>query len=112
MDHLTEKISQSGLRVVRLASKSREAVDSTVEHLCLHNMVTALGDRRSELGKLQRLKDSQGELSKGDEARYNRLRRRFERELIEVGNSHAGCMAGGVGAAWGERPCNYAVPCR
>lgn len=36
VDHLAERISQTGLRVVRLQARSREVVASTVEHLTLH----------------------------------------------------------------------------
>ena len=43
VDQLTEKIHQTGLKVVRVAAKSREAQASNVEHLCLHNFVKAIG---------------------------------------------------------------------
>ena len=43
VDQLTEKIHLTGLRVVRVAAKSREAQGSNVEHLCLHNFVKAIG---------------------------------------------------------------------
>ena len=36
VDQLAEKIHQTGLKVVRLAAKSREAVSSSVDHLSLH----------------------------------------------------------------------------
>lgn len=36
---LTEKIHATGLRVVRLAARTRESVLSSVDHLCLHTMV-------------------------------------------------------------------------
>jgi regulator of nonsense transcripts 1 len=37
VDQLTEKIHRTGLKVVRLCAKSREAVDSSVATLSLHN---------------------------------------------------------------------------
>ncbi len=40
VDHLTEKIAMTGLKVVRLASKSRESVLSSIDHLTLHHMVS------------------------------------------------------------------------
>ena len=40
VDQLAEKIEQTGLKVVRIAAKSREAVLSPVEHLTLHYQVT------------------------------------------------------------------------
>ena len=39
VDHLAERVSQTGLRVVRVQARSREAVASTVEHLTLHYQV-------------------------------------------------------------------------
>jgi len=42
VDHLTERIDKTGLRVVRIAAKSREAVPSSVDHLTLHQQVRQL----------------------------------------------------------------------
>lgn len=42
VDHLTERIDRTGLRVVRIAAKSREAVPSPVDHLTLHDQVRQL----------------------------------------------------------------------
>ena len=61
VDHLTEKISATGLKVVRLAAKSREAVASTVEHLTLHTMIKSLASPdKADLRKLMQLKEDQG----------------------------------------------------
>ena len=82
VDQLTEKIAATGLRVVRLASKTREATSSSVDHLCLHVMVPlAAGD---EFSKLQRLKDEIGELSERDQKKYRSLRNRTEREILQA----------------------------
>jgi regulator of nonsense transcripts 1 len=82
VDHLTEKIAATGLRVVRLASKTREATSSSVDHLCLHVMVPqAAGD---EFSKLQRLKDEIGELSERDQKKYRSLRNRTERQILQA----------------------------
>jgi regulator of nonsense transcripts 1 len=82
VDQLTEKIAATGLRVVRLASKTREATSSSVDHLCLHVMVPlAAGD---EFSKLQRLKDEIGELSERDQKMYRSLRNRTEREILQA----------------------------
>lgn len=82
VDQLTEKIAATGLRVVRLASKTREATASSVDHLCLHIMVPlAAGD---EFNKLQRLKDEIGELSERDQKKYRSLRTRTEREILQA----------------------------
>ena len=71
------------LQVVRVCAKSREAIDSPVSHLALHNQVRNL-DSMPELQKLQQLKDEQGELSSSDEKRYKTLKRNAERELLQV----------------------------
>ena len=82
VDHLTERIAATGLRVVRLASKTREATSSSVDHLCLHIMTPlAAGD---EFSKLQRLKDEIGELSERDQKKYRALRNRTEREILQA----------------------------
>mmetsp|Transcript_45348 Transcript_45348/g.109821 ORF Transcript_45348/g.109821 Transcript_45348/m.109821 type:complete len:1016 (+) Transcript_45348:315-3362(+) len=82
VDQLTEKIAATGLRVVRLASKTREATNSSVDHLCLHIMVPqAAGD---EFNKLQRLKDEIGDLSERDQKKYRSLRNRTEREILQA----------------------------
>ncbi|KAL7443031.1 hypothetical protein ACHAXM_008765, partial [Skeletonema potamos] len=82
VDQLTEKIAATGLRVVRLASKTREATSSSVDHLCLHIMTPlAAGD---EYKKLQRLKDEVGELTERDQRKYMALRSRTEREILQA----------------------------
>lgn len=82
VDQLTEKIAATGLRVVRLASKTREATASSVDHLCLHIMTPlAAGD---EYKKLQRLKDEVGELTDRDQKKYRALRTRTEREILQA----------------------------
>ncbi|CAN8267228.1 unnamed protein product [Cochlearia groenlandica] len=84
VDQLAEKISATGLKVVRLCAKSREAVSSPVEHLTLHYQVRHLDtSEKSELYKLQQLKDEQGELSSSDEKKYKNLKRATEREITQ-----------------------------
>ncbi|XP_024518735.1 regulator of nonsense transcripts 1 homolog [Selaginella moellendorffii] len=84
VDQLAEKISATGLKVVRLCAKSREAVSSPVEHLTLHYQVRHLDTSdKSELHKLQMLKDEQGELSSADEKKYKALKRATEREIAQ-----------------------------
>ncbi|XP_031482358.1 regulator of nonsense transcripts 1 homolog [Nymphaea colorata] len=84
VDQLAEKISTTGLKVVRLCAKSREAVSSPVEHLTLHYQVRHLDtSEKSELHKLQQLKDEQGELSSSDEKKYKALKRATEREITQ-----------------------------
>lgn len=83
VDQLTEKIHQTSLKVVRLCAKSREAINSPVSFLALHNQIRNM-EGHSELHKLQQLKDETGELSSADEKRYRMLKKACERELLEA----------------------------
>eukprot|EP00842_Homolaphlyctis_polyrhiza_P005252 jgi/Hompol1/5728/HPOL_004656-RA len=82
VDHLTSKIHQTGLRVVRITAKSREALDSSVSFLALHEQVKN-NDTDRQLQKLIRLKNERGELSFQDEKKYKSLIRKAEREILE-----------------------------
>jgi len=95
VDQLTEKIHRTGLKVVRLCAKSREAISSPVSFLALHNQIRKM-DGHSEFKKLQQLKDETGELSSADENRYRILKRTCERELLEAADVIC-CTAVGAG---------------
>lgn len=85
VDQLTEKIHRTGLRVVRIAAKSREAVTSSVEHLSLHTMVRNLDTPEwAELQKYQKLRDNMGDLTAIDAKRYRQLRSKAEREILQA----------------------------
>lgn len=71
-------------QVVRLCAKSREAMESSVSFLALHEQARALGSGDGELRKLTRLKEEAGELSAADERRYRALRRAAERRLLDA----------------------------
>ncbi|KAK7038214.1 regulator of nonsense transcripts 1 [Favolaschia claudopus] len=81
VDQLTEKIHSTGLKVVRLTAKSREALDSSVNFLTLHQQV-ANSTTHVELQKLIMLKTEQGELSSNDERKYKTLIRQCEKEIL------------------------------
>ncbi|EDW00220.1 regulator of nonsense transcripts 1 homolog isoform X2 [Drosophila grimshawi] len=83
VDQLTEKIHRTNLKVVRVCAKSREAIDSPVSFLALHNQIRNM-ETNSELKKLQQLKDETGELSSADEKRYRSLKRATENQLLEA----------------------------
>lgn len=83
VDQLTEKIHLTGLKVVRLCAKSREAISSPVSFLALHNQLRSMTGH-TELRKLQQLKDETGELSSADEKRYRILKKACERELLKA----------------------------
>ncbi|XP_063703099.1 regulator of nonsense transcripts 1 homolog [Culicoides brevitarsis] len=97
VDQLTEKIHRTNLRVVRVCAKSREAIDSPVGFLALHNQIRNMGSN-SELKKLQQLKEETGELSSSDENRYRMLKRQAERELLEAADVIC-CTCVGAGDA-------------
>lgn len=83
VDQLTEKIHRTNLKVIRVCAKSREAIDSPVSFLALHNQIRNL-ETNNELKKLQMLKDETGELSSGDEKRYRSLKKQAEKELLDA----------------------------
>ncbi|GAC97823.1 DNA-binding protein SMUBP-2 [Pseudozyma hubeiensis SY62] len=83
VDQLTEKIHKTGLKVVRLTAKSREALDSPISFLTLHEQV-ANNDTNIELQKLIQLKNEQGELSSSDERKYKALTRACEKEILST----------------------------
>lgn len=83
VDQLAEKIHSTGLKVVRLCAKSREAVQSPVESLTLHYQVRHLHTaEKKELQRIHQLKEIQGELSSTDEKKYHQLKRATEREIL------------------------------
>lgn len=81
VDHLTAKIHKTGLKVVRVAAKSREALESPVAFLTLHEQVHNY-DSDAQLVKLIKLKTSVGELSSSDEKRYKALKRKAEHDIL------------------------------
>lgn len=85
VDHLAEKIAMSGLRVVRIASKSRESTSSSVDHLMLHNIIRTLKGNPSYnmLHRYFQLLDELGELNHSDEALFMRLKRKAELEILQ-----------------------------
>lgn len=80
VDHLASKLEKLGLNVVRLTAKSREDVESSVEHLSLINQVTA--SAKGELKKLFKLKTELGELSAEDAKTYYKLLRKREKSIL------------------------------
>lgn len=75
----------SGLKVVRIAAKSRESTTSSVDFLCLHTIVRNLDTAdKQELKKLQLLKDEIGDLTAADARRYRTLRAQAEREVLQA----------------------------
>eukprot|EP00020_Sapocribrum_chincoteaguense_P005442 CAMPEP_0170755404 /NCGR_PEP_ID=MMETSP0437-20130122/13502_1 /TAXON_ID=0 /ORGANISM="Sexangularia sp." /LENGTH=1019 /DNA_ID=CAMNT_0011094575 /DNA_START=78 /DNA_END=3137 /DNA_ORIENTATION=- len=84
VDQLAEKIHSTGLRVVRVSAKTREALgNSPVEFLTLHEQTKVFAQAsKGELAKLYALREAAGELSGKDEARFRTLKRTAERQLL------------------------------
>eukprot|EP00775_Hariotina_reticulata_P013312 gene13312-13441_t len=86
VDQLAEKIAATGLKVVRLCAKSREAVASPVEHLTLHHQESVVAHVNlpgSEMfSKLRQLKSEKGGLTSQDERHYAQIRRSLEAEVL------------------------------
>eukprot|EP01064_Diplonema_japonicum_P003905 TRINITY_DN12583_c0_g1_i3.p1 TRINITY_DN12583_c0_g1~~TRINITY_DN12583_c0_g1_i3.p1 ORF type:complete len:657 (+),score=141.34 TRINITY_DN12583_c0_g1_i3:398-2368(+) len=87
VDHLTEKIHATGLKVVRVCARSRESENSSVDHLTLHHQMQLIASgapESSEIRKLYKLKEEVGELSQGDEKRYISCKRAIENEILSA----------------------------
>ena len=72
----------AGLKVIRVAAKARESLDSSVGFLTLHEQLKNV-DVDSVFAKLRDRKEV-GQLSNQDEKKFKQLKRKLERELIEA----------------------------
>jgi regulator of nonsense transcripts 1 len=95
VDHLTSKIHRTGLKVLRIAAKSREAVESSVSFLSMHEQLKNY-DMDPLLQRLLQKQEQQGELNAGDEKRLRTLQRKAEKELIEKADVIC-CTCAGAG---------------
>eukprot|EP00828_Plagiopyla_frontata_P040626 TRINITY_DN5553_c0_g1_i4.p1 TRINITY_DN5553_c0_g1~~TRINITY_DN5553_c0_g1_i4.p1 ORF type:complete len:546 (-),score=59.96 TRINITY_DN5553_c0_g1_i4:18-1655(-) len=83
VDQLAEKINMTGLKVLRLCSKSREAVATGIEFLTLHSQVRGLVNGQwIKLHRFYQLLEDQGELAPQDEKEFFNLRANAEYELL------------------------------
>lgn len=82
VDQLAEKIHRTGLKVVRIVSKSREDVQSNVNFLTLHEQVRN-SKGNVKLKKLLQLRDELGGLSAQDEGKLKSLMQRAENRLLK-----------------------------
>ena len=103
VDHLTAKIHLTGLKVVRVSAKSREALESSVSFLTLHEqgsiedlLLVRNNDSDPQLQRLAKLKDDIGELSANDERKYRNLLRKAEQELLSKADVIC-CTCAGAG---------------
>ena len=96
VDQIAEKIYKTGLKVLRVCSRTRETVATPVLFLTLHEQLRAL--HVPELERYQARKDSGERVSDAEHAEYTRVKRRWERHLV----SHADvvcCTCAGAGDA-------------
>ncbi|PFH31973.1 RNA helicase (UPF2 interacting domain) protein [Besnoitia besnoiti] len=91
VDQLAERINRTGLKVIRVYSKSREfaytALGSSfsMENLALHKKVLELKTASSdEIAKYLQLKEHTGELAPADERRLRLLLSRAEMEILQT----------------------------
>jgi regulator of nonsense transcripts 1 len=83
VDQLTEKISGTGVKVVRLCARSRESISSGVDYISLHEQIKHL--KHNQFKKMQELivqKEEDGELNEKDEKMLKDLKRQAEDEIL------------------------------
>ncbi|KAI3653773.1 hypothetical protein MP228_001720 [Amoeboaphelidium protococcarum] len=81
VDQMAEQIHKTGLKIVRLAARNRENIESNVDFLTLHSQVRNL-EADTELHRLWKLKEQQGELTRKDEETLKRLVRKNEKMFL------------------------------
>ena len=82
VDHLTEKIAATGLKVVRVMARSREGGPSMVEPLCLHSIVAAAAPPGGELKRLLTLRKDHADLSPKDLRVLRKLNKEAEKVVL------------------------------
>lgn len=84
-DQLADRLSRTGMNIIRLVAKSRESIlsDTSVKGITLGDVMMASEDTPEELKKLQRLKNDVGELSERDRTRYFKLLRKTELSILQ-----------------------------
>lgn len=81
VDHLTSKLSQLGLNVVRLLARSRGDVESSVSDRSLDNLIQKRAP--PHLKKLLALKEEKGELNKEQEKQLRRDYQRMKQSILK-----------------------------
>lgn len=103
VDQLADKINRTGLKVVRVCARSREAVDSNVASLTLHSQINYI-ESVPEFSSLRNLKNDQGELTDADAKKYIKLRDVMEKQIIsEADVVCATCIGAGDPRIFGTK---------
>eukprot|EP00884_Botryococcus_braunii_P001756 jgi/Botrbrau1/11581/Bobra.247_1s0002.1 len=105
VDQLAEKIEATGLRVVRVSARAREAIASPVQHLTLHYQVANANVAEwKELRGLLKLREEVGELSAADERKLAQVRSEAERSVLAAADVICcTCVAAGDRRLYGMR---------
>ena len=80
VDHLTDKIHKTGVKVVRICSKRREENNCAAPVVALHNLILKMD---SELFELQKVREEKRELSSKEEKRYKKLKTLREKDVLK-----------------------------
>jgi regulator of nonsense transcripts 1 len=84
VDMLAQRIHETGVKVLRFCSKSRESVSSDVEELTLHYKLRNLKENGfDKLKEYYKQLDDEKNLSAEDEAKFKQLRKKAEEEIIK-----------------------------
>jgi regulator of nonsense transcripts 1 len=84
VDQLTDKINNTGIKVVRLCARSRESVSSNVDYLSLHEQIKHLNHGPFRImQELITKKEEQGDLSEKEDKQLKDLKRLAEEEILK-----------------------------
>jgi len=83
VDQLTEKITATGIKVVRVCAKSRESISSNIDYLTLHEQVKQLkkGSYKAMQDMIAR-KEEFGFLPEREEEQLKNMKRQAENEIL------------------------------
>lgn len=82
VDHLTEKLAQIGINVVRLTAKLREDVESSANEHSLHKKVEQMASKETK--RLLAMRDSDKGLPKKSQDKLQRLLLKLEQLILEA----------------------------
>ena len=83
VDQLTDKISSTGLKVVRVCARSRESISTGVDYISLHEQVKHM--QHGQFKRMQELiekREADGELNEKDDKAFKDLKRQAEDEIL------------------------------
>ena len=86
------------MKVVRLSAKSREHLDSDVEHLALHSIVQNMDTEQSRQLRmlLEKKEKSENQLNNSDMKKLTTLRKKLEKQVLKAADVIC-CTCSGAG---------------